>query len=169
MTLEDLLPRLSDVQVLALTAWAEARSKPVLVGTTIKWAPAGIQSRLAVMDVIINRAAKGYRGTTVKEVCLFPGQFSCWSPKGGKENHEALLDMAHRALGVASLVPSRLYEETQYLARFAVEKLLVDITHGATHYYSPLSMVPRGSVPPWAKGKTPTAEVEGHLFFKGIA
>lgn len=169
MKLEDLLPRLSDSQTLALTAWAEARSKPVLVRNAIKWVPAGIQSRLAVMDVIINRAAKGYRGKTVKEVCLFPGQFSCWSPKGGKENHEALLDMAHRVLGVAALSVPRLYEETEYLARFAIEKLIVDITKGATHYYSPLSMVPRNAVPPWAKGKTPVAEVEGHLFFKDIA
>jgi N-acetylmuramoyl-L-alanine amidase len=176
MTLAEILPRLSDRQVLALTAWAEARSKPVLVGNVIKWVPAGIHSRLAVMDVITNRAAKGYRGKTVKEVCLFPGQFSCWSPKGGKENHEALLEMAHRALRLSSKGPSfpiertsMLYEETEYLARFAIEKLIVDITNGATHYYSPLSMVPRGTVPPWARGKTPVAEVEGHLFFKDIA
>lgn len=166
LTLAEITVRLTDMQTLALTAWAEARSKPVLVGRTLKWVPAGTHSRLAVMDIIMNRAAKKYRGKTVKEVCLYPGQFSCWRPSGGKENHEALLALARQVLGG---FPSPLYIETEYLARFAMEGLIKDITNGATHYYSPLSMVPRNAVPAWAKGKTPVAEVEGHLFFRDIA
>lgn len=171
MTLEEILPKLSDVHTVALTAWAEARSKPILQGGRLKWVPANIRSRVAVINIIVNRAAKRYRGNTVKEVCLYRGQFSCWRPSGGKENHEALLQLAERVLQ-PTVYPERipaLYFETEHLARFAIDRLVVDLTKGATHYYSPLSMVPRNAVPPWAKGKTPVAEVEGHLFFRDIA
>jgi hypothetical protein len=35
---------------------------------------------------------------------------------------------------------------------------------GATHYYAPAAMIPKGRVPAWAIGP-PVARVGGHLFF----
>jgi hypothetical protein len=166
MTTAKLTAALSPVQTLALTAWAEARSMLV---PGKGWRPAPMRARACVVNVVLNRVKVGrlaWGGGTVKGVCLAPSQFSCWRPVQGEANYVALVALAEQVL--AGTATDALYRECEALALVGVAGLLVDSTKGATHYYSPASMVPKGRVPAWAVGQTPVADVDGHLFFKGV-
>jgi hypothetical protein len=46
--------------------------------------------------------------------------------------------------------------------------VLVDTVGGATHYYSPPAMVPKGRVPSWAHGLEPVAVIDGTRLFAGV-
>ncbi len=155
---------LTDAQVLGLTGAAEARAELV---PGKGWQPAPFQDLVAVMCTPINRlaAAPARFGADIAAVCVKPRQYSCWNPGSG-ENHDWLMAQAtalRTGLYVAPIVT---------LAVAAAEKLLLgatpDTVNGATHYYSPASMVPPGRVPSWARGRTPCATVGQQLFFKGV-
>jgi N-acetylmuramoyl-L-alanine amidase len=117
---------------------------------------------LAVGCVIRNRADWGKWGPTLRDVCLAPRQFSCWRPEGGQANHDAL--RAHAAALMEGRTPRALLPAFGVADRLLAE--CADITRGADHYYAPISMVPRGRVPAWAKGREPVAKIGRHLFFR---
>jgi N-acetylmuramoyl-L-alanine amidase len=56
---------LTDIEALRLTLFGECRDQLVL-------------GQLAVACVIRNRVKAGHWGSTFKDVCLAPAQFSCW-------------------------------------------------------------------------------------------
>uniref|UniRef100_A0A6M3J8R3 Putative cell wall hydrolase n=1 Tax=viral metagenome TaxID=1070528 RepID=A0A6M3J8R3_9ZZZZ len=142
---------LTDLQALLLTMWGEARGEPV-------------EGRIAVGCVVRNRMRKSGRGA--KSICLAKSQFSCWWTWGGQSNYTAVMDWAWK-LGLGGVEPAgTVLDECAWLAQGLLGNRLRDRVKGATHYYSPAAMVPLGSVPGWAKGKTPVAEVGGHLFFR---
>lgn len=59
---------LPEEKIMALTLWAETRGEP-------------IAGKVAVGTVIMNRVEhRSWDGKTVKEVCLWPKQFSCFNP-----------------------------------------------------------------------------------------
>lgn len=132
------------VDVLARTLWGEARGEPV----------AGIE---AVAAVVVNRARiaaeRGgwWWGTTIKEVCLKPWQFSCWN--ADDPNRHRLL-----VAGRGDLV----FETCVRIARRAVLGLLADPTGGATHYHA------IGIHPYWAEGRSPSASIGRHLFYRDV-
>lgn len=151
MTPEPLAARgLTQTDVFALTLHHEAAGE-------------GRRGMVAVGKVILRRAALKFTGRTVREVCLARGQYSCWAPTQGKENHHKLVEHANRIrLGTPPAEIDLAYE----VARSLLEGGEVDETGRADHYYAPGAMVPRGSVPYWAEGQTPTAEIGGHIFLK---
>lgn len=129
----------SPVDVLARTLWGEARGEPVR----------GIE---AVAAVVLNRAALGgWWGDNVLEVCRKPSQFSCWNP--GDPNRVKL---------EAVDVGNRMFRICVRIARRAIAGVVDDPTGGATHYHV------RGTMPAWAKGKDPSAEIGSHLFYRGV-
>lgn len=156
----DLVPWLksSDARALSLTLWGEARGEP-------------IEGRVAVASVIRNRARARYRGQTIAEVCLWPAQFSCWSPNGGAANYAHLMGVA-RALADGGVPPwsdveRAIYDETCWIASGIVEGLIRDRVRGATHYLTESLFV---STPPtWAKGVVPVCRVGRHVFLAGVA
>lgn len=154
--LQDLKAQLTDVLALFLTAWAEARGDA-------REGHSSVEERLAVMCVIRNRVKSGrFGGASYRSVCLEPNQFSCWN-YGTDPNHLALVSLAQSAL--AGVVREPLAVETEYLALGVIGEEVLDRTGGATHYYSPASMVPADRVPRWAMGKTPTADIGRQKFF----
>ena len=146
---------LSDPQILTLTLWGEARGEDV-------------RGQVAVGSVIRNRFHDGRWGGSYADVCLAPWQFSCWRPEGGKAIDEAVLAHA-RHMASQNVVPEdQALRQCAWVAHGIIGAWLADLTKGATHYYSPKAMVPKGSVPAWARDEAPIAIVGDHLFFKGI-
>lgn len=156
MTLPEILSALSDEEVVGFTIWAEARREPLM-------------GRLAVGCTIRNRVhanrptkyGSGFRG-----VCLHPWQYSCWTPKGGADNHNALLEEARACALGRKTSPS--VKSAFWIAQGVVGGLYDDITNGAEHYYAPKAMVPRGAVPAWAHPPAVlTAVIGNHRFYRG--
>ncbi len=133
------------VDVLARTIYGEARGEK-------------LKGREAVASVVMNRVRKARRrngrhwwGGTVEEVCRKPWQFSCWNPND--PNRAKLL-----AVGPAN----RTFASCLRIAKRAVADEIPDATDGATHYHA------RSVSPPWARGRTPSAIIGGHLFYNDV-
>lgn len=159
MTDRDAIAQLASDQVLAITLYGEARSEPV-------------EGRIAIASVIRNRVnadvghdgkpdwwGEGYRG-----VCLAPMQFSCWQPKGGEQNYADVIAVVRSTVNRVAIGP--VLRECLWLALGIISGDLRDRVNGATHYLT--ADLFRINPPAWAKGKTPSARVGAHLFFKDI-
>ncbi len=144
MNLDQLKAALTETDVLALTAWAEARGDG-------KQGNSSVEERIAVMSVIRNRVlAPAWWGTTYRAVCLKSMQFSCWNDDPRDPNHVALVALATKvAENQAHGDP--VFEETRFLAEGIRRGFILDRVAGADHYYAPKAMKPAGAVPKWAK------------------
>lgn len=151
MTAREIADGLSELDVLALTLHHEAEGEP-------------LEGQAAVGCLIRNRAAWGRWGATLRDVCLAPSQFSCWQQEGGARNFTRLLMHASaiRVDGIRPPVMRRAYDVATALLAGGLQ----DVTGGADHYYAPRSMKPLGRVPEWAKGRTPTAAIGRHVFYR---
>ncbi|CAA7617668.1 cell wall hydrolase [Magnetospirillum sp. UT-4] len=135
----------SEIDILARTLWGEARGEPLR----------GIE---AVAAVVMNRVARAkaaggryWWGGDVATVCRRPWQFSCWNENDPNSGKCAAITTENRAFRLCVRV-----------ARRAVAGVLEDPTGGATHYHV------RGLSPPWARGRSPTADIGNHLFYKDV-
>lgn len=158
------LTQLTDAQVLGLTGAGEARAAFV---PGHGWQPAPIANMVAVMCTAVNRvkADPARFGADVSDVCFEHAQYSCWNAGSGA-NHDWLMEQAAAILGgkyVAPVVASCISAAARLL-----EGIIPDAVNGATSYYAPISMVPPGRIPIWARGKTPVATVGDHLFFVNV-
>ena len=71
---------LPEEKIMALTLWAESRGEP-------------LAGKIAVGTVIMNRVDhRAWDGKTIKEVCLWPKQFSCFNPDDAQR--ERMVDFA---------------------------------------------------------------------------
>jgi N-acetylmuramoyl-L-alanine amidase len=148
---------LDDLQALALTLFFEAGGEPV-------------EGAIAVGCVIRNRVAHPKRfGTTYRAVVHAKSQFSCWWPWGGLKNFEHIIAaseaLRHNLVLPFNEIELAEFQECCYVAEGIIGGQIKDRVRGATHYYAPEAMVPKGRVPDWAKGLSPAAKVGGHLFF----
>lgn len=136
---------LPETEILARTLYGEARGEDL----------AGIE---AVACVILNRVAfaksrgRYWWGNSIKQVCLKPGQFSCWNEHD--PNRKKLLAVNPR---------DGAYRLCKRIANRAVAGDFPDATEGATHYHT------HAVDPYWARGHVPVAEIGNHLFYRGIA
>lgn len=140
---------LSELEVLVLTLHHEASGE-------------GRRGMLAVGCVIRNRAAWGKWGPTLRDACLAFKQFSCWRPAGGTTNYGRLV-MHADALRAGRRPPVL---QAAFDCAQAVLADVEDETRGADHYFAPAAMLPKGRVPAWAAGVTPTATIGGHVFYR---
>jgi len=133
-----------DVDTLARTLWGEARGE-------------GLSGMEAVACVILNRLAVAkdqngfWWGDTVEKICRKSWQFSCWNendPNSARLKSLSPVDIAFRA--------------ALDIAEDAIDGLLVDMTHGATHYLNPKAVDIK---PAWATGK-PLAVIGKHHFYR---
>ncbi len=149
----DLLTALPDAELLALTAFLEARSEPV-------------QGILGVMFVVLNRVAKHQRGATIAEVILAPLQFSSWNPR----DPNCALGLSLAQEPDPNHPDAIVLDVCRYLAQSVLVKgpRLHDPTHFATHYYNPDSVTHR---PAWADpttGAEMTARIGRHTFWRNV-
>ena len=153
--LKALLAPLPDEAILGLTLFGEARGEP-------------IEGLIAVGCVIRNRVltdighdrkpdwwGEGYRG-----VCLKRDQFSCWSPKGGEANFNAVVAATQLLLAHEPAPP--LLEQCSWVALGISRGALLDTVKGADHYHA-VQLRPR---PPWAQSFVPIVQVRNHLFYR---
>ncbi len=96
--------------------------------------------KLAVAYTVVNRSAKS--GKSIEYEATKKSQFCVWSG-----------DMTDTASAL----------KCKTAANNAIEGNKEDPSNGATFFYS------GKTVPSWAQGKTPCAEIGGHKFFKDIA
>jgi len=137
--------RAGAAEVLALTLWGEAADRPV-------------RAMEAVASVVMTRARLAARpggpahlGQGVIGVCRAPFQFACWHP--GHPRRRAIAELpAGVDLGACTRIAAR-----------ALAGALPDATGGATHYHA------EETLPRWAFGKVPTAEVGGLVFYRLVA
>lgn len=164
LTEAQVLDRVSDLDLLTLTALAEAVGDSQQGGSSV-------EERLAVMAVLRNRLRTPHRfGGSYRAVCLQNNgrtwQFDCWRPGSGP-NHARLAALAYlRATLQPILHP--FFEETYFLASGVASGVIHDRTNGATHYYAPASMVPKNSEPKWARDVVPCALVGGQRFYVNV-
>ena len=126
--------------VLARTLWGEARGE-------------GPQGMEAVTCVVMNRVKRAatHFGTSVKDCCQKPFQFSCWNERD-----------PNRARLLAVTTADTDFAQALAIAARAVGGALTDVTAGATHYHT------RAVRPDWAAGKTPCFELGSHLFYNDV-
>ncbi|HLX21682.1 MAG TPA: cell wall hydrolase [Gaiellaceae bacterium] len=140
---------LSQLDVLALTIYGEARGEPV-------------EGKIAVGNVIRNRLRTNRWGASYESVCLAHLQFSCWSPAGGASNYAALQRLAANIMaGHPPIDP--VLAELYWVAQGIQSGVCRDNVDNATFYY-----VTRSPMPAWAVGQSPVAVIESHSFFSGI-
>lgn len=140
---------MTDLDVLTLTLYGEARGEP-------------IEGLIGVAMVIRNRVLAKWRGAlTYEAVCLAPKQFSCW------EEEAALLAAATRTraqYGAEALEGMALCEE---VAQATIAGTLADNTGpGATHYLT-AGLYHSDACPAWARGIKPLVTL-GHQVFLSV-
>jgi hypothetical protein len=151
---------LSAVQTVALTMWAEGRSR---LEPRRGWVANPVAAMSDVANVIVNRSRDArWRRLTLKEICLQRLQFSCWQPLGGADNYEALVRQAQQLLAgedVGPPLPSCLD-----IARACVDGSFTDRLDGATHYHASWIAPPRWAAAPARR----VADRWGHRFYAGV-
>lgn len=153
------LTQLTPAQVLGLTGAGEARAE---LEPGHGWRPAPISNMVAVMWTPIHRVAAGLFGADVADVCFEHNQYSCWNLRSGS-NHDWLMSQATAMVTGRSVSP--IVRQCVAVADDLLAGALPDTVNRATHYYSPVSMVPPGRVPIWARGKTPCATIGDQFRF----
>jgi N-acetylmuramoyl-L-alanine amidase len=135
-----------DIDTLARTIFGEARGEPTI-------------GKVAVASTVMNRVNRDlwndglpdWWGEGITGCCKRSGQFSCWlasDPNLEKIVHVKMDDLSFR--------------ECLAIAKLASLSLLVDPTHGATHYHA------ENILPEWARGKKPTVTLGRHVFYSNI-
>jgi spore germination cell wall hydrolase CwlJ-like protein len=137
-----ILEKMEALPLLARLIRGEAGNQP----------PAGM---LAVAHVVINRDKKGGwfgRGLTgINGIILKPWQFSCFN-----ETYPRLAALANEEPPAVCTA----------IASLALDMRTVDPTFGATYYYAPKAMVPKGRIPKWVKDMDLTIVIADHRFYK---
>ena len=166
--LQAVIDTLTDLQILALTLFGEARSEPiegiVAVGCVIR---NRVNSDLSRRSAAVSLRAKGdWWGERYRGVCLAPYQFSMWHRFPGKDgvdrNYDKVVAMATRLAREES--GGSAIDECAWVAEGIYRNALRDRVKGSTHYHT-VTLRPR---PAWAQRKVPRLQVGNHVFYGGI-
>lgn len=141
--------KLTDLDALALTLWAEARGESIL-------------GRVAVGCVIRNRMAR--RGLSAKAVCLQPMQFSCWQTIDGRANYDALAAIVD-TLNAGRTVADAAVRECYWIAQGVLDGDVRDVTKGSDHYIT-TRLLSSTHKPGWLKGMEWATTIENHAFYR---
>lgn len=155
MTDAEVRTELTELHVVALTIWGEARNEP-------------IEGKVFVGSIIRNRVETPKRWPdTFDQVCLQPKQFSCWQPVGGPQNYAAVMDRARLFSGDYAERPGHLLDATLVECLFVAEGLIggqfLDRSFGANHYIT--TVLWKTAPPVWAQGQHPVAVCGRHVGF----
>jgi N-acetylmuramoyl-L-alanine amidase len=143
----DILDKLSDLEVFALTLYGESRGEP-------------IQGQVAVGCVIRNRVEKSVH-KSYKEACLQRFQFSCWNEND--PNRNILLEMGEKILNQES-VNDIYFSQCKFLAIGIMNGSLIDNTKGANHYMT-WDLFNSKKKPSWAKNAKNLQTKGNQIFF----
>jgi N-acetylmuramoyl-L-alanine amidase len=124
------LAGLSDIEILALTIYGEARGE-------------AIEGQIAVGCVIRNRTGVN---NSYKEVCLAPKQFSCWNIND--PNYPVLTKLGQELLNDVYISDSIL-RQCDWIAEGITANVILDNTHGSKNYIT--NKLLKENPPDWAK------------------
>jgi cell wall hydrolase len=128
---------LEDLDTMSRTVYGEARNQSYFGQVAVAW-------------VIKNRSFRPERfGSSIKDVCLRPLQFSCWN-----------VNDPNRAIIIAATL-----DAIPFLRAYSVSALVIlgdvaDPTGGADHYHA------AGIQPFWANSMHQTCQIGAHIFYK---
>ena len=122
-----------DENIAARTLIQEARGEP----------PEG---QRAVAHVLLNRLKEGRWGKSLSAVCLWPKQFSGWTPSDPNFDYVRKISDADPLM-------------VKMLKVLNDAKVLQDNTGGANHYHADYV------TPSWAKSMRQTAKIGRHIFY----
>ncbi|MCQ4159777.1 cell wall hydrolase [Roseomonas sp. GC11] len=142
MTAPVAMTALPPQEILAMTLWAEAGTRPV---RAIEALAAAIMNRVRLAEA----GVAPHWGRGLSAVCRAPFQFSCWN-----RNHLRHALMLSIPAGDAAMAICR------RIAARAAAGALPDPTGGATHAHGVEEL------PPWAVGQVPLAEIGSMLFYR---
>ncbi len=143
-------PTREDLEIMALTVWAEARGESVKGQRAVAWV---IRNRFENPGWWSRNTGDGIPDDTITAVCKDPYQFSCWNPS---DPNRARLDNP------------KTKERTDYQAILALCDDVLradpasDPSRGADHYCT--SSVVRHTK--WARGRTPVIVIGAHHFYR---
>jgi spore germination cell wall hydrolase CwlJ-like protein len=126
------LDKYTDIEIAAATICAEAGGEP-------------FAGQVMVGETIANRSINN--GTSIRDVCLAPKQFSCWNNSGTMELRMQTM-RKHPAWGDCLRIAESICQ-TGYAP-----------VSPCTHYFAPAK-----ANPSWAKGMKLVAVVGGHRFY----
>ena len=127
------LLKLSDLDILALTVYGEARNQP-------------IEGQVAVANVILNRLESRQWGSDIKSVCLARKQFSCWNEN---DPNRKILEAMATKLSEGIPFKDKVFNRVFFLCSGVYRKILEDITQGCLNYMT-LKLFYSGLKPSWA-------------------
>lgn len=132
----------SDREIIARTLWGEFRSH-------------GEEGMQTVANTLCNRLASGvaWWGTTLRDICLHPKQYSCWNE--GDPNRPKILNIS---------VSDPQYVIALSLAEQAYAGTLPDLTKRADSYFDERMKV----WPKWSRQLTPVYFLSPHRYYKTI-
>jgi hypothetical protein len=136
---------LSDLEVLSLTIYGEARGEL-------------IEGQIAVGCVIRNRVRVG-EYASYRAACLAPKQFSCWN--ADDPNFSVLKELGDKMLYGQKIADLAL-TQCQWVAAGIVSSAIMDNTHSATHYMT--TKLYNDHTVPWAQ-KLKIAGIIGNQTF----
>jgi hypothetical protein len=140
---------LDDLDIMALTVWAEARGEGVKGQSAVAWV---MRNRWENPRWWSRQRNDGILDDTIAAVCKDPWQFSCWNPN---DPSRKLLDD-----------PKLLEQSRMKNIRLICEKVLLgeilDPTDRSDHYCT--TKVVRYTS--WARGRKPVAVIGLHSFFR---
>jgi hypothetical protein len=139
----NLLPSLSEQEVLTLTIYGEARGEP-------------IEGQIAVGCVIRNRTFED----NYKEVCFKPDQFSCWNVND--PNYQVLIELGGKMLD-GQIIQDMHLKQCDWIAAGIFANIILDNTRGAKNYLT-TKMYHSDSAPRWTRTMIPVATKGNHTF-----
>lgn len=124
-----MIESLSDLQILALTIYGEARGEP-------------IEGQIAVGCVIRNRT----NGKGFSQICLAPKQFSCWNKS---DPNRIILEEIAQKLITKKIIQDTMFDQINWIAKGIINDLIIDNTHGAKNYLTRKLFI--NNPPSWAQ------------------
>lgn len=141
---------MTDLEIMALTVWAEARGESPNGQRAVAWV---IRNRLENPGWWSRHAGDGIPDDTLAAVCRDPYQFSCWNPSDPNRSRLFAIKTRERADYQAIL---------KLCGAVMMADPSTDPTRGADHYCT--SAVVRHTR--WARGRKPVAVIGNHHFYK---
>lgn len=131
-------PRAIDIEILAMTLWAEAADKPV-------------RAIEALAALVMNRLSTGRdpNARHIAAICRAPFLFSCWNRRDPRHAALRAIPQGDAAFAICRRIAQR-----------AASGLLPDPTGGATLWHD------AAHLPAWAVGQASIREIGGLCFYR---
>ncbi|MCC8991403.1 MAG: cell wall hydrolase [Streptococcus sp.] len=139
---------MSDLDVMALTVWAESRGESIQGQTAVAWV---IKNRW-LHPRWWSRHRDSIPDDTIAAVCRDPWQFSAWNPH----------DPNRQRLEGTKLLSDLSFKAIRKICEMVLRDELPDPTGGADHYC--VSKIARYTN--WARGKAPVKTIGRHSFYR---